>query len=66
MAEYTCAACGGVFEPAWSESEAEAEYQSAFPTEAEVREPREVVCADCYRKMVPPALTPTQWSPEGE
>jgi hypothetical protein len=52
MAEYTCAACHGVFEPEWSEPEAEAEYQRTFPAEATAREPREVVCDDCYRKML--------------
>jgi DNA-directed RNA polymerase subunit RPC12/RpoP len=52
-AEYTCAACGGVFERGWEDSEAEAEYQGAFPIEAVIGEPREIVCDDCYRKMVP-------------
>jgi hypothetical protein len=47
---YTCAACRGVFSYGWTEEEALAEKEEnwgGMPMEC-----MEVVCDDCYRKMM--------------
>jgi hypothetical protein len=52
MREYTCEACGGVFETMddWSDEQALEEYSSAFPDDFD--EPRSEVCDDCYDKFM--------------
>ena len=49
--KYTCAACGGVFETAWTDEEAVAEYGEVFQGKHEPAHEADVVCDDCYQKM---------------
>lgn len=49
--EYVCAACHETFEKAWTDEEALAEYLAAF-TEEERKDVREVVCDECYAKVM--------------
>lgn len=46
--EFQCAVCGGIFEKAWSEEEAEAELKNDFP--GFVKEECDTVCDDCYKE----------------
>lgn len=45
---YKCDACGGVFEYAWTEEEAEAELAETFDVP---KEECGIVCDDCYKRM---------------
>ena len=56
---YTCAACGGTFEEAWTDEEAAVEYQEVFGHLA--TSSMAVVCDDCYNAMVK-AYPPTQFA----
>ncbi len=49
--EYECALCHGTFEKDWTDEEALAEYEATF-TEEERQDVREVVCDDCYKKIM--------------
>ena len=51
VSDFTCALCHGTFEEGWTDEEALAEYNAAF-TEEERAEPREIVCDDCYKKIM--------------
>ena len=46
---YTCAKCGGTFKKAWSDEEANAEYDEKFAEEKTAGEERDVVCDGCYK-----------------
>ena len=48
---YTCAQCGGVFAFAWSDEEADAEYERDFPSYVAAGAPREVICDDCHQRF---------------
>ena len=50
-AEYLCSLCKETFEKGWTDAEAEAEYLATF-TEQERQDVREVVCDDCYKKIM--------------
>ena len=50
--KFTCAECGGKFDKAWSDEEAEAEYTATFPDEIAAGVERAVVCDYCYRRMM--------------
>lgn len=47
---FCCAACGGVYEKAWTDQDAAEEFDAVFPDE-EI-ENAEVVCDDCFRAMM--------------
>lgn len=49
--EYTCAVCGETYKKGWSDEDAFEEYQETFPDVPE-NEPMEVVCDDCYQRMM--------------
>lgn len=49
--EYQCAACGEIYEYAWSDEEAQTEYETKFPKHAEAGEAVDTVCDDCYKQM---------------
>lgn len=49
---FTCDECGGAFEVAWTDKQAEEEYLENFPQFAEEKAPRGVVCDVCYRKIM--------------
>jgi hypothetical protein len=49
--DFTCAQCGGVFEKAWTDEEAIAEAHETYTT-GELDEGTEVVCGDCYRRVM--------------
>lgn len=49
---YTCANCGEEFESGWSNEEAMEEYKKNFPWSAELRVETDLVCDDCYKKMM--------------
>lgn len=51
--EYECAMCGGVFEKAWSEEEARAEYVNNFGTTVAESDDGVIVCDDCYKEIDP-------------
>lgn len=51
--EYECAICHEVFAKTWSDEEADAEYRELFPGAAARREPRDVVCEDCFQQIKP-------------
>jgi len=62
---YKCAACGGVFEKAWTDEEALAETADVFGSDA-LAEPLEAVCDDCFEAMktdhaVPSLTIPCWW-----
>lgn len=44
--------CRGEFEKGWSDNEAGAEYAERFTDEAERNEERDLVCEDCYQKIM--------------
>ena len=48
--EFQCALCKGIFEKGWSDEEAAKECQEKIPEFA--GEPVDVVCEDCYQKMM--------------
>lgn len=54
--EYTCAICGKVHEIARPSDEAWAEYERNFPGVG--REDCDLVCDDCYQKMMKSDFTP--------
>jgi len=57
---YTCADCNGIFECAWSDEEAEAEYAEQFPG-WDLRVAK-MVCEDCYKfVMQAKELTDQEW-----
>ncbi len=60
--EYQCASCGDVCEKGRSDEEAWTEYDANFPGESH-DDDIEVVCDDCYQKMVaqlpPPGMATT-------
>jgi DNA-directed RNA polymerase subunit RPC12/RpoP len=47
---YTCAHCGKEFESEWSDAEAHAEFDDAFPG-ADIGDAA-VLCDDCYHKVM--------------
>ena len=49
--QYTCSLCKETFEKGWTDSEAIAEYVATF-TEEEREDVTEVVCDDCYKKIM--------------
>ncbi len=49
--EYECSLCKETFEKGWTDAEALAEYEVTF-TEEERQDVREVVCDDCYKKIM--------------
>lgn len=48
--EYRCASCGEIYKKGWSDSEAEKEYAEHFGRE--VSSSDEIVCDDCYQKIM--------------
>lgn len=57
---YTCAMCRETFDYAWTDEEAEAEYQGDFPDESAAEVERDIVCDGCYRKVMGlPAALPS-------
>lgn len=46
---YTCAKCGGVFEYAWTDEEAEAERQEKYPSFSQAE--CDIVCDDCFKQV---------------
>jgi len=59
MAEYRCAACGGTFEEAWTDEEANAEARDVFGMDHEQDPTMALVCDDCYKAMIA-AYPPTK------
>ena len=49
--EYTCAECGGRFEKAWSDEDAEKEMRENFGTHITTAD-CDVLCDDCYRMFM--------------
>lgn len=47
--EYKCSACGGVFEKAWTDEEAQTEYAQTFDNNTENQV---IVCDDCYNQIM--------------
>lgn len=50
--EYRCDSCGNVYEKAWTDEEAQAEYEADFPTSSKIDTSPAVVCDDCYKLMI--------------
>lgn len=50
--EYTCASCKETFSMGWSNEAAQAEYEHKFPVQAKHNVPVDIVCDDCYKKMM--------------
>lgn len=56
---FRCDHCHGVFEPEWSEAEAQAEYAETFSEEVRAKSPRPAVLCDvCYQSF-------KQWANSG-
>lgn len=51
--QFTCALCHGVFEKAWADDEADAEYRARFPDSVKAEDPIETICDDCYKRIMP-------------
>lgn len=54
---YTCAACGGTFETAWSDEEAAAESREAFGVDPAQDPTMAIACDSCYKALttaIPP------------
>lgn len=49
--KYTCEACGGTFEAAWTEAEAKAEADAVYQPGELDREGAAMVCHDCWLEM---------------
>lgn len=49
--QFQCANCGGVFEKAWTDEEAQAEYDSN-PLQQDPNDDVVLVCDGCYRGMM--------------
>jgi len=47
--EFTCAICLETFDKGWSDDEAAKEYDEVFP---DAQGDIDVVCDDCYKKMI--------------
>jgi DNA-directed RNA polymerase subunit RPC12/RpoP len=50
--EYKCACCGGIFQHGWTEEEAKEEYKKNFGKEVTTMQDKEIVCDDCYKKLM--------------
>lgn len=49
---YTCAVCHQEFPKGWSDEEARQEYGQAFPRQEASGEAVEMVCDDCYHRVM--------------
>ena len=49
---FTCDECGGTFPKAWSDEEAEQEYDEVFTSAKAANISRAVVCDDCYNQIM--------------
>lgn len=50
--EYQCSVCKGIFEKGWTDEEAKSEYSENFPKSEEAGDEMDVVCDDCYNRMI--------------
>ena len=49
--EFKCAMCGGIFEKAWLDEEAKAEYKEVWGDLCPPDCKTELVCDDCYKSI---------------
>jgi hypothetical protein len=59
LREFRCELCGAVFEAAWSDADAIAEYEQRFGSFERDDPDLAVVCEDCFQKLGLPELVGT-------